>query len=496
MKYSTMKEFADSIKQSIAEDEDGEYFGYSDISDNLNLIFENFDSLSDYLPSSALPIFLNVVQKPGMVYSPKVEKFIDEKRKEIDTELRRTHADDSATGWKSRKSDSSVICDNGTAKLRSEFKPIQSVTAAELDKIDIPPIEWIVEKILPVGLSMIGAPSKYYKSYMALGLCAAVCTGGKFLGFDCSKYACLYFDLESTKRRPKSRLNQILGESTQKPDNLHIITGTDSPGRIGEGFEAQVEYQLSQFPDIKLIIVDVFQMIRQPAKRNQSGYDRDYEDFKVLKQIADKYSVCLMLIHHTRKMKDPYDVFNELSGSVGVLGALDCAWVITKEDRYAEEGTLHITGRDMEPQKLKIRFNKKTFQWEYIGTEEDIEEQRLLLEYEQSPIVETIKKLVKQGGGRWEGSANDIKSASKYLSSEIYESTQKIGILVREYEALFRFDGIEFKDLGQKGKSRTRTYLFLDVHNVHDVPNVHDVHNVQQMELQLEQGEQGRTYEQ
>ena len=356
--------------------------------------------------------------------------------------------------------------------------------------MDIPPIEWIVEKILPVGLSMIGAPSKYYKSYMALGLCVAICNGGKFLDFDCHKHACLYLDLESTKRRPKSRLNQIIGPFGKKPDNLHIITGTDEPGRIGDGFEKQIEYQLQEHPDIKLIIVDVFQMIRQPAKKNQTGYDRDYDDFKVLKQIADEHNIGLMLIHHTRKMRDPSDVFNELSGSVGVMGALDCAWVITKDDRYSEEGTLHITGRDMETQKLKIRFNKKTFQWEYIGTEEDIEAQRLRAEYDQSPIVETIKKLVKQGGGRWEGSASDIKSASKYLSWEIYESTQKIGSLVRKYEALLYFDGIEFKDLGQKGKSRTRTYLFFDVHNVPDV------HNVQQLDLGLERREQGRTSEQ
>ena len=57
---------------------------------------------------------------------------------------------------------------------------------------------------------MIGAPSKYFKSYMALGLCLAVCTGEKFLSFQCNKYACLYLDLESTKRRPKSRLKQII----------------------------------------------------------------------------------------------------------------------------------------------------------------------------------------------------------------------------------------------------------------------------------------------
>ena len=38
------------------------------------------------------------------------------------------------------------------------------------------------------------------------------------------------------------------------------------------------------------------------------------------------------------------------------MGALDCAWIITKEDRYSDEGTLNVTGRDMESQKLKDTF--------------------------------------------------------------------------------------------------------------------------------------------
>lgn len=291
---------------------------------------------------------------------------------------------------------------------------------------------------------MIGAPSKYYKSYMALGLCVSICEGGKFLGFDCEKHGCLYLDLESTKRRPKNRLDQILGNAESKPEDLYIITGTDDPGRIGDGFETQIEYQLQEHPDIKLIVVDVFQMIRQPAKRNQSGYDRDYDDFRALKQIADKHNVGMMLIHHTRKMKDPYDVFNELSGSVGVMGALDCAWVITKDDRYSMEGTLHITGRDMESQKLKICFNKKTFQWEYVGTEEDVNNQRRVFTYNQSPIRETIVNLVSQGSGHWEGSADDIRKASKYLSWEIHDDVRTIGKFIREYDDLFQgIDGIE-----------------------------------------------------
>ena len=105
--------------------------------------------------------------------------------------------------------------------------------------MDIPPIEWLVDKILPVGLSMIGAPSKYYKSYMALGLCIAVCNGEKFLGFDSAKHSCLYLDLESTKRRPRNRLKQILKENDY-PENLYVITGTDDVGRIGASCIIQI----------------------------------------------------------------------------------------------------------------------------------------------------------------------------------------------------------------------------------------------------------------
>ena len=134
-------------------------------------------------------------------------------------------------------------------------------------------------------------------------------------------------------------------------------------------------------------------MVRQQAKRNQSGYDRDYEDFKVLKKIADSNNVGLMLIHHTRKMVDPTDPFNNLSGSVGVMGALDCAMVISKDKRNDKEATLHITGRDMESMELKIQFNRKTFQWECIGTAEDVEKQREVDEYKIGTFIKNNEHL-------------------------------------------------------------------------------------------------------
>lgn len=144
---------------------------------------------------------------------------------------------------------SNAVLDKGKTRPLKEVKYPVAVSASELKKMEIPQIVWIVDRLLPVGVSMIGAPSKYFKSYMALGLCLAVCTGEKFLSFQCNKYACLYLDLESTKRRPKSRLKQIIPNGDW-PENFYILTAEDEVSKINEGFTEQIEHQLNQHPDV------------------------------------------------------------------------------------------------------------------------------------------------------------------------------------------------------------------------------------------------------
>lgn len=372
-----------------------------------------------------------------------------------------------------RKQQTPVVCDNGKARpMKREFQPIQAVTAAELDKMELPPVEWLVDNILTVGLAALGAPPKSYKSFMALDLCTAICTGTTFLGFKTHQHACLYFDLESTKGRPKNRLNLILGKDTPKPDNLYIITGDDEPGRIGDGFETQVEYQLQQHPDIKFIVVDVFQKIRIPKKGQNGGYDVDYEELGALKSIIDKHGVGLLLIHHSKKARDLSDPFNNFSGSTAIMGSLDCAWVIEKDKRSDSEATLHITGRDLAGEDYTVKFNQQAYKWEMVGTAEDVEEQRLRDEYDQSPIVETIKRLLKQGNGHWKGTITDIIDACRVLLDyEVTEPPQQIGMFLNKCDIFLQFDGINH-DIKKIGSNR---FHIFDVPVVPNVPDVSDV---------------------
>ena len=380
-----------------------------------------------------------------------------------------------------------VMSEQGKEAVRewkAEQRRITAVNASDLMEMDVPPIQWIVKDMLPVGLAILGAPSKYFKSYMALDMCISICKGRKFLGFDTVKSGCCYMDLESTRRRPKARLKQILKDE-EAPENLYIITGENEPGMIGQGFEDTVFDQIKQHPEIKLVVVDVFQMVRAPAKNNQNGYDRDYADFKALKHTADQLGICILLIHHTRKMRDDSDVFNMLSGSVGMLGAMDAALLITKDKRVDDDATLHITGRDMESKQAKIKFNKSTFRWEYLGDAVELEEQRQFFQYDQNAITLTIRKLVEQGSGSWEGSAEDIKQASRlfniaYKMPEIYDDPAMVGKFISKYMSYFgNVDGIRV-DTGRRGHSGKRVYIFTDS-NVSSDSNVSKQIEIEEM---------------
>lgn len=375
-----------------------------------------------------------------------------------------------------RQQQAPVVYDNGKARqMKREFQPIQAVTAAELDKMELPPVEWLVDNILTVGLAALGAPPKSYKSFMALDLCTAICTGTTFLGFKTHQHACLYFDLESTKGRPKNRLNLILGKDTPKPDNLYIITGDDEPGRIGDGFETQVEYQLQQHPDIKFIVVDVFQKIRIPKKGQNGGYDVDYEELGALKSIIDKHGVGLLLIHHSKKARDLSDPFNNFSGSTAIMGSLDCAWVIEKDKRSDSEATLHITGRDLAGEDYTVKFNQQAYKWEMVGTAEDVEEQRLRDEYDQSPIVETIKRLLKQGNGHWKGTVTEVINACNVLlHHEVTETPQQVGVWLNKYDIFFQLDGIDH-DVRITNKNRYHSFVVTNVTDDTVVTDVTDV---------------------
>lgn len=379
----------------------------------------------------------------------------EEEKRVIDDEIARIDQELAELGSEAPFRDYSKRS-NWKAQPLDDIPELESITASDLMDLDLPPLEYIVEDFLPLGLGLLGAPPKSFKSYMCLDMCLCICQGFDFLGFKTKKSACLYMDLESTRRRPKARIGQIL-QGKKVPKNLHIVVKAKP---IGKGFEEQLRRKLRQFPDIRVVVVDVFKVIRPPKKAGADPYERDYEDYGVMKQLADELNIAILMVTHTTKMKHPDDAFNELSGSVGTLGSVDVAMVIKKESREDDTAKLYITGRDLEDQCYEIQFDKDAFKWKKLGTHKDMEAMRFELEYRSSPVVGTVKKLVEQNCGKWEGTASEVISASKYFTGlTIYDKPEKVGKDLSKFSKfLSRWDFIEFH---YDENSRPRKYIFV-----------------------------------
>ena len=292
-------------------------------------------------------------------------------------------------------------------KLRRQYATVKdSFDALELQGENVDPPSWIVRDVLPTGLAILCAPSKIGKSWMMMQLGLAVAEGKDFLDFKTNQSGVLYYALEDSKARLKDRLNKLL-KGKKAPTNLRFVTHADT---VDSGLLEKIEEELRTFPGIKLIIIDTLQKVRGKAIRNESMYSGDYREMAKLKEYADNHKVCMLFVHHLRKMLDETDVFNMISGSTALMGAADTIFIISKKKRNDENANLSMTGRDIAQSDLVIAFSKADYVWVVEGTAEEVAYRKEREEYECSPLVQTIKELVKRNPMTgWCGTVDDLK---------------------------------------------------------------------------------------
>ena len=328
-----------------------------------------------------------------------------------------------------------------------------SFDAFWLQGADIPPPLWIVNNVLPQGLALLCAPSKAGKSWMVFDMALSVARGKEFLDFTTNKCGVLYYALEDSKYRLKERMMKLLKKDTA-PSNLRFITKTET---IDGGFFDLLKEELKAHKDIKLVIVDTLQKVRGKALSNETLYGGEYREMGEVKELADELGICLMFVHHTRKQLDENDVFNMISGSTALMGAADTIIVISKK-RKDEFATLTMTGRDIKQDDLVISFDEMEWRWQIKGTAEEMEAKRERQEYEQNPVIITIKELVKRNPlTGWKGSANDLlKAVYDITGKQVAESATSVGRLISKYEYKLHCDDIDHK--ASKSGSRAHTF--------------------------------------
>jgi len=272
------------------------------------------------------------------------------------------------------------------------LEKLKVVDAETLLNSPLAQVNYIVDEILPIGLHLFCGAPKVGKSWFMLKLCLQVSKGEDFWNFKTNKCDVLYMCLEDTYARLQNRLFKLTDVANKE---LRFATFTNG---LANGLIQQLEDFLQDYPQTKLIVIDTLQKIRKAS--NDISYAGDYGDVSILKQLADKYKIAIILVHHIRKQGDS-DVFNKVSGTTGIMGSADTTFVLEKRNRSDCNATLYVTGRDIEYQEFTLRLDNCS--WELVSRASQQE-----IEIRETPDV--IFKVMEyiDGKGSFKGSATEL----------------------------------------------------------------------------------------
>lgn len=209
---------------------------------------------------------------------------------------------------------------------------------------------------LDISMHILAGSPKVGKSWLALWLAVTVAKGEPVWNMTTKQGTTLYLCLEDSVLRIQNRLFEITEDA---PDSVHFCTEC---ALIGQGLEEQVETFLTAHPDTVLVIIDTLQMVR-PI--HDATYANDYRDLSVLKRLADKHGIAILLIHHLRKEKAE-DVFHRISGTTAISGAVDSSFTLVEEKRGSGRARLTCVGRDIEYRELELRRGEENV-WELVS---------------------------------------------------------------------------------------------------------------------------------
>ena len=253
----------------------------------------------------------------------------------------------------------------------------------------------VIEGLLYQGTYLFVGSPKIGKSFFMAQLAYHVSTGTPLWDYPVKKGTVLYLALEDDYRRLQERMYRMFG--TDSTENLYFSVSSKP---LGNGLTDQLSGFIREHPDTTLVIIDTLQKIREVDSDSYS-YAKDYEIINQLKQFSDSWGICLLLVHHTRKQKSS-DNFDMISGTNGLLGCADGAFMLYKENRTSNKATLEISGRDQQDQKVHLIRDEEKLCWNFEKAETE------LWKEPPEPLLECIANLVTEENPTWQGTATEL----------------------------------------------------------------------------------------
>lgn len=294
--------------------------------------------------------------------------------------------------------------------------------------------------MLVEGTCILSAKPKLGKSWLALSICIKCANGEDFLGYKTRKCSTLYLDLETSETLQQRRLKKVL-QGEPVPKNFYLETETDN---LENGFCEQIEAYLKEDPNIGIVVIDVFQIIRSAAKSaKETEYEHAYRDITPLNEIAQKYHISIILVCHDRKAVDPDDPFSNILGSTGLQGAATQMMVMF---RKRKDDPVHISVKGKTIDGLpELDVKLENAQWSIVSGVNTAERERaeLLDQFRASNIRVAVCEIAKNNKS-WRGRCAELINLAIGYGVPLEETPKQVGGFLHRHQGRFLSeDGIQ-----------------------------------------------------
>ena len=273
-------------------------------------------------------------------------------------------------------------------------EPLKALTARWLMENPFPARRWVVEGLVPTGLTMLVGDPKIGKSWTCLMMGIAVSEGEPFWDMPTTRGQVLYLCLEDTYLRIQERMWKLAEDGSE---GFFLCNESAS---MACGLCDQIAEFKAEHPEVSLVIIDTFQMVRNAIGGNQ--YASDYADMGELKAAADELGVAVVCIHHTNKNSDAQG-FGRVNGSNGMTGTADTNLLMENYKGSERRAVLHVKGRDVETFSIELA-KSPIGCWEYVGRLDEDE----FDDVDVPEAVIAVADLLGTDGGAWSGLTSEL----------------------------------------------------------------------------------------
>jgi len=245
-------------------------------------------------------------------------------------------------------------------KVEGSIFSMKPISAKSLLENFYPEPIYLINNILPIGLTILAGRPKIGKSFMALQMAIAVGTGSEFLGEYANEGSVAYIAFEDNDGRLSRRLKNTATKDNPPDIDFYPYDSarTEFDNLNNKGFDKLEEIT----GNYDMVVIDT---LAQCIHVDYNDNNAITKALAPIHQLALDSETAIIFIDHLRKrgLKGVHSI-DEVRGGTAKVAVADTIWSLFEEGK---QRFLEITGRDVEERTIQLDFDREACSWELSG---------------------------------------------------------------------------------------------------------------------------------